>query len=88
MDTKSGDVERVSAAGSASVQLTKIASRTLARIPKKASALTSQVVPNSRLKLIRLRVVEQQERDAQHEEVRAELADAGARQRARRAPRR
>ena len=50
------DVEAGSAAGSGSAQLMKMASSTLARMPKKASALTSQVVPNSRLKLTRLRV--------------------------------
>jgi hypothetical protein len=36
--------------------LTKMASSTLARMAKNASALTSQVVPNSRLKLTMLRV--------------------------------
>ena len=34
----------------------KMATRTLPSTPKKAKALTSQVVPNSRLKLTRLRV--------------------------------
>ena len=36
--------------------LMRMATRTLARMAKKASALTIQVVPKSRLKLTRLRV--------------------------------
>ena len=55
-------------------EFTRIATRTLARMAKKASALTSQVVPKSRLKLTRLRVSRSMKADAQHEEVRAEAA--------------
>jgi hypothetical protein len=38
-------------------QLIRMASSTLARMAKNVSALTNQVVPNSRLKLTTLRVV-------------------------------
>jgi hypothetical protein len=60
-------------------EFTPIAAGTPSRIPKNVSALTSQVVPKSRLKVTRLRVSAKKEGGAKNEEVRAEPAEWRAR---------